>query len=354
MITYKYARGKDNKLIDICSLNGKCKNDFEFYCIACGNELIAKLGRVNVHHFAHKKIVTCSVETYLHALGKQLFFETYTKCLIEKTPFFIEIYRERTCNHYADELGQKCKLPKDLQKFDLTQSFDKISIEKREGDFIADILLSSTKVLEKVFVEIAVTHISTELKLNSNYRIIEIKIQVEEDFESIRNRFLSVTESNVKFKNFRPKELNTSICIGNCEVNYNLFTLESDGRCLLRQRNLKQIQKQLNLSTEKIVKYQISKDCGYNYSLIFKKGLATFSMQNLQVKNCFLCRYHAENNSWLYFIDTTGEPIFCKFLKIKCNSNQAVVCDYFKLDNKCVQDIIESIDKVEEDGEFDI
>ena len=343
MIKYQYAKNENEKLINIDSLNEENRVSSKLFCIGCGNELIAKLGKIKVHHFAHKKVVTCSGETYLHLLGKQLFYENYTECLNTNRPFTIEIYQKRTCNHFENELGIKCKLLKVTTKFDLTQYFDKISIETRERSFIADIMLTSKNGKEKVFVEIAVTHLSSEQKLNSNYRIIELEIENEEDYDPIKRKYLSVTDSKVKFKNFKTNEINASLCNGNCQIDYNFFTIDSDGRCLLKQRNLRQIKIQLETGKDRIVKYEISKDNGSNYSYIFKKGVATFSQQKLKVKNCFVCRYHAENNSWQYFEDTSGDPIFCKFLKIKCNSNQAVSCEYFKLEKNYVQEIITTI-----------
>ena len=166
MIKYQYAKDENEKLIDIDSLNQENRDKSKFFCIGCGNELIARLGKIKVHHFAHKKVVTCSGETYLHLLGKQLFFENYTDCLNNQKPFTIEIYQKSTCNHYENELGLNCKLPKIATKFDLTQFFDKISVETREGSFIADIMLTSKNGKDKVFVEIAVTHLSSTLLLS--------------------------------------------------------------------------------------------------------------------------------------------------------------------------------------------
>ena len=50
--------------------------------------------------------------------------------------------------------------------------------------------------------------------------------------------------------------------------------------------------------------------------------------EKVKVKNCYLCKYHATNTSWCYI---EGEPIFCKFLKKTCNSNQAAKCEYFRV-----------------------
>lgn len=332
MIKYQYAKDENEKLIKIDSLNeNRVKS--KFFCIGCGNELIAKLGKIKVHHFAHKNIVTCSGETYLHKLGKQLFFENYTDSLNTKRPFIIEIEQKRTCNRYENEFGIKCKLPNSMIKFDLTQFFDKISVETREGSFIPDIMLTSKNGKEKVFVEIAVTHLSSEEKLNSNYRIIELEIETEVDFEPIKRKHLSIKDSNLKFINFKTNEINASLCKGNCLLNYNFLTLDKDGRCLIKRRNLTQIKNLLEKEKEKFVNYEISIP-KYMLEYDFKVGVATFSQNNL-VKNCFICRYHAENNS----VFEKGS-IFCKFLKIRCNSNQAVSCEYFKLERKYVQEIL--------------
>ncbi len=70
----------------------------------------------------------------------------------------------------------------------------------------------------------------------------------------------------------------------------------------------------------------------FTYSEILKKGVVTVTNINLKIKNCFICRYHAEKNSWQYFENITSVPIFCKFLKINCSSDKAVSCEGFKLE----------------------
>lgn len=340
MLKYKYAKDESGKLIDINSLDETNKKKNKFICIGCENELIAKLGKIKTHHFAHKKVVSCSGETYLHLLGKQLFYDNFVECLKFQKPFFIELYQKRTCNHYEKDLGVKCKLDKKLIKFDLTNHFDKISIEKREGSFIPDLMLTNKSDKEKVFIEIAVTHFSSEAKLNSEYRIIEFEIETEDDFEPIKQKFLSIENPKIKFKNFKTKEIITSICNGNCKKKYFLSTLDKDGRFLLKQYNLNQIKNYLATAKDKIVKYQITQNKGYYYGL-FKTRVATFAKENLYVRNCFICRYHGEKSSWR-LEDPIGVPIYCRFLKIRCNSNEAVTCECFKVDSKYVDELCET------------
>ena len=88
MIKYQYAKDEKGKLIDINSLDRKERENIKFFCVGCDNELIPKLGQIKKHHFAHKKVVACSAQTYLHLLGKKLFFDNYTECLKTKKPFF--------------------------------------------------------------------------------------------------------------------------------------------------------------------------------------------------------------------------------------------------------------------------
>ena len=327
MIKYKYAKDEKENLVDICSLNDDNRYDFKFFCISCENELIARLGKIKIHHFAHKKVVNCSVETYLHSVGKRLFYDNYIESLKTKTPFYIEFYQKRIWNHYEQDFGIKCKLEKSFERIDLTQYFDKISVEEREGSFIADILLTSKSGKDKIFVEIAVTHLSTEQKLNSKYRIIEIKIDSEEDFEPIKIKVLRQSNPKIKFKNFKTKQIN---CNGNCEKTYNFLTLDKDGRCLLKSFNLNQIKKYIETNKEKIAKYKIQEDkiSDFGFGFVFSCGVANFAKENYKIKNCLICRYHALNE----YNDDGKNPIFCKFLKIICNSNKAVICEYFKLE----------------------
>ena len=344
MIKYQYAKDEKGNLIDIYNLDVKDRTHFKFFCIGCGNELIARIGKIKVPHFSHKKVDTCSGETYLHLLGKQLFYDNYIECLNTNTPFEVEFYQARICNHYEQDLGVKCELEGSVERIDLTQYFDKISIEEREDSFIADVMLTSKSGKDKIFIEIAVTHLSTEKKINSKYRIIEIEIDSEEDFEPIKRKFLSETNPNIKFKNFKPRQIN---CNGDCKEIHNFLTLDKEGKCLLTELNLKQIKKYFAIDKEKIVKYEIFKDGNYDISSFpsystekYINAIATFAEEKIKIRNCLICRYHAyKNTRWLEMWRNIRDgvysvPIFCNFLKTKCDSNEAVTCRYFRLEKK--------------------
>lgn len=334
MIKYKYAKDENEKLIDIDILNEKNRHKSKFFCISCKKELIPRLGRVNIHHFAHKKAVTCSGETYLHLLGKQLFFDTYKECLIKKQPFTLETSKKRTCNHYKKELGLSCTLPNEKQQFDLTQYFDKISIEKREGSFIPDILLSRKGNKEKIFVEIAVTHQITEQKYNSNYRIIEIYIEEEEDVEIIRKKHLSEFLHMVSFVNFKTEKI-SSFCKGKCKASYDMLTLDEHGMCnLFMSRNLEEIRNLLNDKSNKLVDYEITKNRGSSYYKLIKRAVKTYAQKKLHVRSCFLCQHQSENIFYDENLDIMSLPIICNHFDTQCEPNRAVTCKHFKLYEK--------------------
>ena len=102
----------------------------------------------------------------------------------------------------------------------------------------------------------------------------------------------------------------------------------------------------LKKEKDRVAFHHISKDTGSGYPNIFKCSVAKAHQDKVKVKNCFLCRYHADNNSWnmLDELESGNKPIFCKFLKIKCNSNQAVKCEYYKPDKKYIAELLESSD----------
>ncbi len=203
--------------------------------------------------------------------------------------------------------------------------------------------MTSKSGKDKIFVEIAVTHFSTEQKINSKYRIIEINAKNEEDFEPIKSKCLSINNSNVKFKNFKAETIN---CDGNCKNPHIFLILDKEGKCLLKPSlNLKQIKECLAKNGENIAEYKIltNDDCGY--SRIFINAVATFAQENCKIKNCFICRYHADNTS--LYDDTKDVPIFCKSLKVKCNSNKAVTCERFRKEESYVKEILQGTQEYE-------
>jgi len=61
--------------------------------------------------------------------------------------------------------------------------------------------------------------------------------------------------------------------------------------------------------------------------ILYKYKVVEAFQKGLKFKNCFLCRYNAQNQS-----QSNSGAVFCKFLKIAGNSDMANNCQYFRPD----------------------
>jgi len=295
MIKYEYAIDKNGSLIHITEVNNENRREREYYCLACTDTLIPRIGNFKSHHFAHKKQQTCSSESYLHYAGKQLFYETYLTCLKESIPFYIELTQFSICNHFEEELGLCCKLSHKNNKYDLTQYFDKIFLETRHDTFIPDVLLKNKTDNEIIFIEIAVTHVSSSNKINSKKRIIELKVKNETDFEPILKKHFSQENNKIIFRNFTKKTALGSFCIGECESVFDLITFDKNGQFDLKQLSLTNIKRELDSRKNSILSQKILVDSGKTYPKTYCKELKLHIKQNKNVRNCLVCRYHGMN-----------------------------------------------------------
>ena len=300
--------------------------------------MIAVTGEKRIKHFRHKIIteINCSPETYLHKLTKIKFYKTYLECLRDNKPFNIKILMNRVCNFYEKDFLVTCELESQKIIFDLTKYFKKIFIESREQSFIPDILLESeNENKEKIFFEVAVTHKSTQEKINSGYRIIEFAIFSEQDIEIIESCLLEEGEA-INFLNFNRFLRKTNLCKGKCDkgilpyskepVLYRIFIIYKNGQCVLTDKTLEEIsllRKYQILNIEYISRVEAT-DTG----IFFRRKVVESYQNGFNVENCFLCRYHGVN----YSFKQEG-TIFCKYLKNTGNSNMAANCEYFRPDH---------------------
>jgi hypothetical protein len=338
-IKYKFAYDNQSRLINIASLSKENKlliNDFT--CIACGDKLVARLGEINTKHFAHKHEVTCSGETYLHALGKKLFYDEYNYCLQTCKPFYLSFTRNKICDSLENKHGLSCHLEDEEIDYDLTKSFQNILVEKQEGIFIPDLLLISEKSKEKIFIEVAVTHQSTLQKRSSSNKIIEFKVYDEADLNFIQKHRLAENDV-VKFFNFNFKDNKKKHCTGSCvHKGFNLGIVFNEGKCLLRPNmTLSHAHNYISKIKDQVQYYELGKADEGSQGGYFKL-IGRASKMGAKVKNCFICKYHALNEYRSIIYDDDGDKaIFCKFRKIKCTSNEAADCSYFRVSQEYVE-----------------
>jgi len=262
------------------------------------------------------------------------FYEKYNNCLQQEKPFWIEFEKTQVCNYYQNEFLQTCEGKKENTKFDLTKYFKEIFLEEKEGSFIPDLLLLNDQK-HKIFIEIAVTHQATKEKIQSKYRIIEIKVETEKDLELIDNQHL-IEGEKILFLNFK-RELLGDFCRGNCIKGikpydsclllYNFFVVFNNGKSRIIKETLTDIHNKLE--TKLILYYDmiLFDDSDSRLNIIFIDKVVEAYSKKIQIKNCYLCRYHGVNT---YNYNST--PIFCKFLKKPCNSNEAATCEYYRVD----------------------
>ena len=203
-IKYQYAENSSGNLVHINEVNRENSTDEKYLCIDCKQELIPRLGNERTHHFSHKSdILNCSKETYLHELGKRIFYETYLQCLKSNSPFYfgcsLFTLLSITCKYYGVTKFNNC-VQKGISKFDLTQSFKNIEFEKNHDNFRPDLTLINSYG-DKIFIEIAVTHPCEKEKIDSKNKIIEISIKNESDIKIIQDNFLSESSPLLKFYN---------------------------------------------------------------------------------------------------------------------------------------------------------
>ena len=199
---YHYALGSSGQFISIHDVK---ENSGLFSCPSCGSRLIAKRGSIREHHFAHKGSFHCSLETYLHLLAKRLFEQAYAI----KKPFYLNWTTSDQCTYkdaYKD--CKKCK----KHSIDLIANYPYLEVEKRDGSYIPDILLSDGKG-DKIYIEFAHTHYSSNDKKKSGIKIVEIGIRKESDIEDITESRTIEAGNNIGLFNFKAGAFN---CAGNC------------------------------------------------------------------------------------------------------------------------------------------
>ena len=167
---------KDGKTVSVSEV----ESGLECGCVcpACGEFLVAKKGKIRVHHFAHQSGRDCEYgyETSLHLLAKKIFLKAKR---FKTPPVFID---------YPNPHKEK-----ELLFPERIIQIDEVKLEKRYNDVIPDIVLVCGE--KELFVEIFVCHKINDAKLerikSNNISTIEINLSklkesvTEEQIEEI-------------------------------------------------------------------------------------------------------------------------------------------------------------------------
>lgn len=332
-IQYRYAYNANSAIIDVSQLERSEVRGESFTCISCGNPLVAKLGEIKQKHFCHKQVQNCSPETYLHKLAKETFAKEYQACLKDGEPFYIELNLQRICNTYEETEGTCC--PDRVDRiFDLTQRYKAVEIEARQGEFIPDILLKDESGEKTLFIEIAVTHKASEKKQASQEKIIEISIQDEEDISLFKKRLISCHDPKIKFINIHPKPVKEAVCIrdcgedflnkfSSCDKKFTLTSLESNGEINFRTIPIGYVDYLIGRLDKNTFSILMNPLMSYKIGVLANEAVK----RGLIIRDCRLCRYHGESR-WYQ------SDVFCKFKKRHCDGEDAVKCNFYRLEKK--------------------
>jgi Competence protein CoiA-like family len=338
-----YACNEENELIHINDVNKKSNKNY--FCFNCESKMIARKGELKAHHFAHKSESNCSYESYLHKLSKIKFYNEYNKCLSNNESFNIEYKINRNCTSCKEKenINLICKLDDKISLLNLTKWFDKITIEKSYNGFIADILLESSKSNEKLFIEFAVSHKCETAKIGSNIRIVEISLKNEADLNFISERKISINKENITFINFKINQENKDYFEPNkCNKIFNFFAIYQNNKAITKELKIKDLIYNLDnqnykyleiLKPKEIVDEYDEEMDNYNGQL-FIDLIIKSSFEVKGFKNCYSCRFSAENNNKFSRYEF-GYKLFCKKFKgVIENSNNGHNCEkYWRIEN---------------------
>lgn len=335
-IKYSYCLNENNELVHISGVTVEDRHSHTYYCLECGQEMMAKIGKKNKPHFAHRTDTACDGESYLHKLAKRRIREKFMSSdsfpitFVREVPCkessqckIFKIYNEYNCQEYD------VPIQSDLKKFNGNVVYDTCQEEVNVGEFRPDLLLTGpNKRLKALFIEIYKTHASEEQKLTSNkYKIIETKkIKCEEDIDDILNRGF-VEDDNCTTHNFSPKLPAIRL---NIEY-FNRFILFKSGaakifyvECSMLKRKLKNDSLcEMNIGSY-ISDWVVFFD---NKKLnLMQKCLVYLRKKGLQFKNCILCKYNSSNYR--------GDRFFCNYYKkefgLLLKQTEALSCDKYE------------------------
>jgi len=346
-----HAVTKDNQLIHIKEAHERGE---ACYCPFCHCKMIKRCGNVRVWHFAHdpndEASKTCCYESYLHEYAK-----LRLKQWFEESPSITVYYQQPV----VCDLSEKCKWKTSEDNcsttkessFDIKRSLTACHVEKtihtNDDTFRADLYWFKPDNSDiGVSVEIKVTHECTEKKKQSGERIIEFKIQSEEDVERIVNSNEIRESETVKFYGFKPKAIKGD----NVRAQHYLyrFSYFSSGKSFLGNCNCKNYTKPsktaLLVVTFDINNYYAihhplgSKLFDVKPNLLYQWGLSLAKMNGYNVRNCLMCKHHLYHfEEKCHSCDLNPDETCELYDALKCNN----FIEDDELYQQCINDINE-------------
>ena len=346
MSNLKYTYALDETKTFLVHLDDARKGEV-YYCpySKCGERLIIKEGGDRRKHFSHiGNSGKCSYDNYLHSLAEMKiaeWFNTPNSITFElNTDFYCANYNN--CIWKDENRGILSCLKQKLHLFYLKKFYNHIEVEKSENGFIWDLLLTNTtKNYPPTAIEIHVTHKCDENKLNSGYRIVEIKIENEEQLEALVKSNKLIESEKITFHNFNRKpQYEKSVE----KLKLNKFIIYESNRAAFKVVDCNTF-----LAREHKSIYELTFDYYENknaYGKIFNAfylACAKAYSKYPDFKHCSLCQFYKYNEYY-------NQHICCLYkslnLKDKHEGTNALTCPKFCLNRELVKERIECFSKL--------
>ena len=341
-----YALDINNNIIEISNTNDL--EVHQYYCPYCHKEMIAKRGNIRQWHFAHKTD-KCSYDKYLHSIAEIMIMDWFNR----SENIFLSLEHGLKCNAFDSCLfynSMYCQASEKRQ-YDLKKYYSKCIHEIKYEGYIADLYCENNiKPNSPIFIEIFVTHKCSQDKINSGIRIIELKIESEEDIINILNSNKLEEGEKVKLYNFKPKEK----YVDNLKRRFQKYILYPSLKGFVETndidcRNYAKYRKGI---------YEISlpyDDCipDFNIKVIGGwelKGTVKAYLEGKIQKDCYICKWQAS---------TIGGYRFCvKYDMLKkriyCKNIDASKCTMFEENTDLINDTKTNLDIYLEHRHIDI
>lgn len=334
MVKYSWASYK-NRPVHIQDITVEMRKEDKFYNLHTGKKMTAYLNGKFQRHFHHIEYTAHDNESYLHETAKAVFKDTYLNCLANGFRYEIEFWKGIQCRNHFANTGIICHQFDSLETYDLTKKFTEIKVEKKFNEFQPDIQLLSLKgtdVANVIFVEIYVTHKSSDRKVQQGQRIIEIQITNEDDILKLRKHKVSVSDDQVKFHNFNKTVQTIDYCSKyekGCRTIVDTFVLYKNGAYEFLNDGLENIVTHIESEERRIAKVDFRALDKYYEGTPEAEKKACYIDEKIKngerIKDCRYCKYKADKVTRLY------NGLFCKFLRRNIEYSTAWDCKYYRV-----------------------
>lgn len=292
-IQYRFAKDKSGTRIDINDVTSDMQKNVEFFCISCEAPMCAVINTGHKQRFFRHKVVplNCNKETYLHRLSKQILKDRFD----HSDTFEIKLYRAHSCDLYSkctnNSKNENDCCQEELDSFDLKKWYQECIPENRDVEWgmIPDLKLIDTNGTHNpIWLEVFVTHACTENKLNTGARIIEFKIETEE--QAIALQKIDIKESTqITFHNFQ-RDSSQTIPMERNELEIERHVLLTTG--YVQQQNISCRESYVLLPANAIASVEVSETHGPFSGFIARQKFASHGIGNF--KHCSWCKYRKE------------------------------------------------------------